>query len=65
MTRVVVVVVILCAVGGWLYWLGGKEAREDLREQIQHTDTLERMSDAPSDDRSPNAINDRLRDLSK
>ena len=38
MTRVVVVVVVLCAVGGWLYWLGGKEARYTNRETTIHNE---------------------------
>mgnify|MGYP003118312486 FL=1 len=51
MTRVVVVVVILCAVGGWLYWLGGKEARNSIRaNQIERekdiSDAIDNCADA-------------------
>lgn len=32
MTRVIVVVLVLCAAGAWLYWLGGKDTRDNVRE---------------------------------
>ncbi|KZX95924.1 MULTISPECIES: hypothetical protein [unclassified Sulfitobacter] len=65
MTRVVVVVAIICAAGAWLYWLGGKEAREDLREQIRHSDTLERIGNATTDSRDAGDIDRRLRALAR
>ena len=32
MTRVVVVVAIICAAGAWLYWQGGSDLRQSNRE---------------------------------
>lgn len=65
MTRVVVVVAIICAAGAWLYWLGGKDARADLKSQIKHSDTLERIGNATTDSRDAGDIDSRLRDLAR
>ena len=63
MIRIVIAVVAICAIGGFVYWQGGKSAR--LQTQTDFNQTSERMRDATSNDRSPDAINDRLRELTK
>ncbi|WP_411975910.1 hypothetical protein [Sulfitobacter faviae] len=63
MTRVVVVVVILCAVGGWLYWLGGQGSR--IERKLEQSETRGRVNDALSEHIDPADIDQRLRDLSQ
>lgn len=63
MTRVVVVVVILCAAGVGLYWLGGKESR--IERKLEQSETKGRVNDALSEHIDPADINRILRGLSE
>lgn len=50
MTRVVVVVAILCAAGAWLYWQGGKDTRNSNREtQVEREKDIENAIDNDCD----------------
>jgi len=63
MTRVVVVVVALCAIVFAAYWLGGKESR--IERKLEQSETRGRVNDALSEHIDPDSIDDRLRDLAE
>ena len=63
MTRVLLVIAILCAIAGVAYWQGGSDNR--LREKLNHKETLERMNDAVDDNLDDDSILDSLRRLAK
>lgn len=63
MTRIAVVVVLLCGGIAWVYWQGGSDNR--LQRQIDHQRDLERIEDATTDNRDADTILERLRQLAK
>lgn len=63
MTRVVVVVVLICAAGVGLYWLVGKESR--IERKLEQSETKGRVNDALSEHIDPADIDRILRGLSE
>ncbi|MEP2955511.1 MAG: hypothetical protein ABJN39_09230 [Sulfitobacter sp.] len=63
MTRVVVVVVAICAAGLFMYWLGGKDTR--IERKLEQSETRGRVNDALSEHIDPAELDERLRDLSQ
>lgn len=63
MTRIVVVVVALCAIVFAAYWLGGKESR--VERKLEQSETRGRVNDALSEHIDPADLDDRLRELSE
>ncbi|MEX3315668.1 hypothetical protein [Sulfitobacter sp. PS-8MA] len=63
MTRVVVVVLVLCIAGGWLYWIGGRENR--FQRELEQSETRGRVNDALSEHIDPADVDRRLHDLSQ
>lgn len=63
MTRVIVVVVALCAIVFAAYWLGGKESR--IERKLEQSETRGRVNDALSEHIDPADVDRRLHDLSQ
>ncbi|KZY52304.1 hypothetical protein A3734_19360 [Sulfitobacter sp. HI0054] len=63
MTRVIVVVVALCAVVFAAYWLGGRDSR--VERKLEQSETRGRVNDALSEHIDPDSIDGRLRDLAE
>jgi len=63
MTRVAVIVVLLCAVVLGSYWMGGRKDR--LQDEIDRRDTLERMQDATDPNLDDSGVVNWLREFAK
>lgn len=63
MKRIIIAVAIICALGVFLYWQGGKDTRQSARET---TITREKdISDAVKDSDAAPSWRDQLRDRNK